>query len=200
MSRARASLLAGIPFAAVVALLLGRGLAFPLAALGWVIALVALDEPTLTSRYGRHADVGWFQRTGLGDALTYRRGWVPSRAHAWVWPPVLALLFAPGLLVAWLAVGGPPTDLASLRTFAGAGLASPVALLSVAFFAEQLLVQPLIAPFLALGAVVALVAYGVQARPTFWYVLAGVVGFVAVLWAVDLCRVLRRGTPSRPSA
>lgn len=192
MSLARASVFAALPYGALVALLLGQWLAFPLAALGWLIALVALDEPKPVSRFGRHADVGWFQRTGLGDALTYRRGWVPSQARAWAWPVVLTLLFAPGLVIAWRSVGALPGDAATLRTFAAAALASPIAVLSVAFFAENLLVQPLVAPFVALGAVGALVTYGAEGHRAFWYTLAVILGFIAVLWAVDLARVLRR--------
>lgn len=192
MSLARASVFAAFPYAALVALLLGQWLALPLAMLGWFIALVALDGPQPTSRFGRHADVAWFQRTRLGDALMYRRGWVPTLARAWVWPAVLTLLFAPGLVIAWHSVGGVPADGSAVRVFAGAVVASPVVVLSAGFFAENLVVQPLIAPFLALGAVGALVACGAKGHPSFWYVLAGLAGFVAVLWAVDLARVLRR--------
>lgn len=189
---ARASLLAGIPYAAVVALLLGQALALPLLALGWAIALVAIDEPSLSPRYGRHADVGRFQRTALGAALTYRRGWVPSKVQRWVWPCAVGFLFAPGVALAWLR-GGAPTDLASVAIFTGHALASPLAVLSAAFIAENLLVQPLIAPFLGLGVLGALVASATRPGPLFQNVAMGLGAFVALLFALDLVRLLRSG-------
>ena len=101
-----------------------------------VIALVAADEPSLSPTTGRHADVGWFQRTALGLALTYRRGWVPMKAQPWVWPVVVGLLVAPGAALGWHEVGAP-AGLGAAANFAGFVLASPVAVLAAGVVAEN---------------------------------------------------------------
>jgi hypothetical protein len=190
---ARATLLAALPYATGVSLLLGRVGAFPFLALGWVIAVVTSDEPSVAPTSGRQGDVGRFQRTSLGQALTYREGWVPSRARPWTWWVALGLLFGPGAALAWRSLGGAAADVASLRLVAGALLASPVAVLSAGFIAETLLVQPLVAPFIGLAGVLALVASAADGRwSIFQNVLAGGLVFVALLYAVDLVRLIRR--------
>ena len=191
MSSARVSLLASIPYGLVVALLLGEKVAFPLLVLGWVIALVAAEEPSLSPTTGRHADVGRFQRTALGLALTYRRGWVPMKAQPWVWPVVVGLLVAPGAALGWHEVG-IPTGLGAAANFAGFVLASPVAVLAAGFVAENLLVQPLIAPFLALAVLGFLIATAANAWPQFQRLLMGLGAYVGVLFTLDLVRLGRR--------
>lgn len=199
MPSARVSLLASIPYGLVVALLLGEMVAFPLLVLGWVIALVASDEPSLSPTTGRHADVGWFQRTALGLALTYRRGWVPMKAQPWVWPVVVGLLVAPGAALGWHEVGAP-MGLGAAANLAGFVLASPVAVLAAGFVAENVLVQPLIAPFLALAVLGFLIATATagNAWPQFQCLLMGLGAFVGVLFTLDLVRLGRRAfDPSR---
>jgi hypothetical protein len=197
MPSARVSLLASIPYGLVVALLLGEMVAFPLLVLGWVIALVAADEPSLSPTTGRHADVGWFQRTALGLALTYRRGWVPMKAQPWVWPVVVGLLVAPGAALGWHEVGAP-AGLGAAANFAGFVLASPVAVLAAGFVAENVLVQPLIAPFLALAVLGFLIATAGNSWPQFQCLLMGLGAFVGVLFTLDLVRLGRRAfDPSR---
>jgi hypothetical protein len=83
-------------------------------------------------------------------------------------------------------------DLPSGRLYAGSILLSPVAVLGGAFLIEGLLLQPLVAPFIALFVLIALAATVGRDWAIFSRVFAGVVGVVWLLYAVDLARLLRR--------
>jgi hypothetical protein len=67
------------------------------------------------------------------------------KAQPWVWPVVVGLLVAPGAALGWHEVGAP-MGLGAAANLAGFVLASPVAVLAAGFVAENVLVQPLIAP------------------------------------------------------
>jgi len=193
MTPERAILLAALPYAGAVAWLLRSPGAFPCLALGWVIAVLASYPPTLAPTRGRHADVGWFQRTDLGEALTYREGWVPARVRPWTWLLAAGLLFGPGAWIGWRVVGPLPLEAASLGTFLGDVLASPVAVLSAGVLADGLLVQPLVAPFIGLMGGIVLIASAHDGNWTIvWNILAGTLAYAALLYAVDLARLIRR--------
>lgn len=169
----------------------GRPALLPLLLIGWGAAWFAAQEPRIVWS-PRHRDVYEFQKTELGHALTFRRGWVPETPRVWVRPLLVVLLVAPGLV--WRVLRGLPEgpEPERLRLLAVAALVSPLAVFVAAIVVESVLIQPLILPFLLLFAVGFGVLGLVQGAAFGPLIFAALLGAAATLYAVDLLRLLRR--------
>ena len=123
----------------------------------------------------------------------HRRGWIPSTPRWWIYLLFVLLLVGPGLAAGLWYASTNQWSLGGLRLLAALTLSSAPVVLSAGLVADVLLLQPLVMPFVALLFVLVLGINVYEMRlHTVLQMLAGLAAFAALLYAVDIARLLRR--------